>query len=1213
MNEIIRDKFIPQQLLYFVAGQRCCQEFPCTFRSTDHEIFLQYARSLGLRTQRMFSNGEMIKVFKRTCRHYLEEPKIMTFSPATAINILTMLGRTTNLGKDELRLSSDFIPQRACVAEIMVPHLPFPTIKPPTQRIKDDTQRNLQKQFPGYSFMDTVMQTLYKQRVVVFSADLSWDKSVYMPLLIFEDCEAKKTNAKIICIEKENVLALHNSKRLARYFAEDLGETVGIQLPHSSNISSETHIICSTAQYMLRSLTKQKCLNISHFIVNDVHLHDPYIDVLLSELRIALTQHQNLRVVLLCQMADAKKFTEFFEEGTELMPKEGVPKTAPRISYLGDIHSRISVAGIHKGQDIYKETPEVYRTKTPRNEQMDKCLEAYEEFGSDLSIRPFLYAVNYDLVPVNYRHSTTGKTAVIIAAQHNNPSHLRVLLYMGADPYVADEQLQNAITVAASMEKNECIDILNCFSLRGNAIKSAKPEFVDYDLIIDLFYLLRTNPEYPSGNILVILPTYYHIVKLNYMLLSHYMCGKLQEFSIFLLHENMGVEYIDELVNARKDTDKVVLATDIVESLPLQVSFKYVIDTACKQYSVYNCINYCAEHRYEWVAKDCLLRRESLLDGAASDTQCFRLLSKSTFNMLTESSPAQLQRIQLDKICLTVKALSPHKIISEYLGQTISPPPVINVHHAVQFLKKIEALNEVEELTWLGCRLLDIPVPCQLGRMLIYGILLQCIDPVLTIVTSLSTADPLSIPFTEDIDSLWDRFTIYIQNLIKNERGRLADNQFSDHFIFLRLFQDWQTSQKSKMPILYFTNEYDFILNGLMEQLSFIRSNIVSSLRAAHLIHFRGTMTMQNLNVLSGNWHVVKAALTGGMYPNICVLDVNKSCLKSAYSERVHLHPNTVLRDFLEPFSSSALNFRSPWVVCTKQRNYILYATMVLPLAVAMFAGPSRIRTSQISPSQNDNVNVYIDEWLWMVMPKTVAELVIKTRQCFYDGYHEFLKHCSDQDKWNADSLLMVNQGLINETLAKVFENEDLAVGFSKTPNIHYHPIVKLPTTYLLTVNRHFSWNQEIEDSQDVLVKRPLSSYFDIHSHFIERQFFVLHTKETCEDFYKSSSTPFIESVLGKFARPIESPNRHIFVILYKKNEDEMLSISRAKTINGVFTLKEYFRNVIPVYEIIEACRSISVSMPNFDGRLMSSLIDKRVGNLIMDLFAFRHHWIHKR
>jgi len=102
------------------------------------------------------------------------------------------------------------------------------------------------------------------------------------------------------------------------------------------------------------------------------------------------------------------------------------------------------------------------------------------------------------------------------------------------------------------------------------------------------------------------------------------------------------------------------------------------------------------------------------------------LINKEAYEELGEISQPRLQTMQLDKICLTVKLLAPNMIISEYMGFTISPPPLVNVHHAVQFLKKIDVLDEAEDVTWLGCRLADIPVPCQLGRMLIFGILLRC-------------------------------------------------------------------------------------------------------------------------------------------------------------------------------------------------------------------------------------------------------------------------------------------------------------------------------------------------------------------------------------------------------------------------------------------------------------------------------------------------------
>lgn len=98
------------------------------------------------------------------------------------------------------------------------------------------------------------------------------------------------------------------------------------------------------------------------------------------------------------------------------------------------------------------------------------------------------------------------------------------------------------------------------------------------------------------------------------MLLSHCLTGNLQELSIFLLHENMRKDYIDALVKARSNTVKVVLTTEIIESLPLKVPFKYQIDSACRLTPMYDSTNYSIEDRYEWVAKDCLARRELLVN-----------------------------------------------------------------------------------------------------------------------------------------------------------------------------------------------------------------------------------------------------------------------------------------------------------------------------------------------------------------------------------------------------------------------------------------------------------------------------------------------------------------------------------------------------------------------------------------------------------------------
>ncbi|XP_030381096.1 benign gonial cell neoplasm protein isoform X1 [Scaptodrosophila lebanonensis] len=1198
MNHIIQNQFIPQQLLYFIAGRRCCQQFAPIFRATEREIFMKSAQAVGLRALCVCSDGQCcIKVYKRVCKHYLEEPKILVLHKSTIADMFALLDKTlTYVEGDESFLFSAGI-------DMSVPslHMHLSPITPPPLRSQTKKQRDYLKSLAGFGSRDKILPSIYAFRVVVVNAELYWDNSVLLPILILEDCRKKKLNAKIFCIERDNILAIYNCERLASFYGEEVGETVGIQIPQYSNISTMSHIVYTTSKHYLRLLISQdaadKFQNVSHFVVNDVHLHDPHTDILANELRNALSTKSNMKVVLLSQNHDLQPYITFFGEGIQIK-MEVMEKGVTRILYLEDIHSCISLAGLHKAPEIvYKDQLQLFRNNSDRNAQLDNCLQAYEQLGTDAAFRLFLYAVNYELVPVNYRHSVHGKTAILIATQLNNTGHVRLLLFLGADPYIVDEWNQSAVSFAAK-SNSECNDVFNNYSLHGNAIRDAKPEFVDYDLIIDIIYLLLTRPEYLPGNILILLPTYYHMVKLNYMLLSHYLTGNLQTFAIFLLHSNMDKVHVDALVKSQADTIKIVLATDIIESMRLDILFTYSIDTACEVRTLYNSTTYSNENKYEWLAKDRLWRRKLMLNSDVTEKQCFRLISMQAYERLTETSEPPIKMAPLDKICLTVKLLSPNMMISEYLSYIIAPPQLLNVHHAVQFLKKIEVLDEAEDVTWLGCRLIDLPVPCQLGRTLIFGILLHCLDPILTIVSSLINTDPLGIPLNEDIDRLWDQFTIYIQNRIKGERIRLSDNQFSDHFVFVHLFHEWHCRLNNSLPPLYLTDEYEFIVNGLMEELNFTRSNIVTALRTAHLVHSHGQLSMQAANSNSASWPLVKAALTGGMYPNICVVDAQKNSLKSAYSMGLHLHPNSVLRDFLEPFSKCAQKFKTPWIVCTQQNNQIIYGSVVLPLTVAMFAGPTKLRRTQMSQDQthlnNYNIHLFIDEWIWMAMSKSAVELLLKTRQCFFKTYHYFLKHCSNSDKWQRNTEI-AHHPFIFQMLSKILETEEILAGLTKFSNIGYQPIVKMPSSYLLSINSHFNQSHEVENAIS-----------------IERQFFLLYT-ESPKQFYRINNKAIVENALGKFVRPIESPKRHIFIILYGKKPDNVYSISRAITIKGELVLKEYFRNSIPVLEIMEACASLNVSLPTFDERLTVSLIDKRVGKLIMDLFAFRNHWIHKR
>lgn len=463
------------------------------------------------------------------------------------------------------------------------------------------------------------------------------------------------------------------------------------------------------------------------------------------------------------------------------------------------------------------------------------------------------------------------------------------------------------------------------------------------------------------------MPSYFHVVKLNYILLTHFLTDNLGDLALFLLYEDMDLEYLNSLLSSCPSKVKVVLTTDIIESLPLAISFKYLIDTGRKRKLLYDAFSCSSEHKLEWLSKDCLFRRQLLLNSVGGSqlhkitqclfnsiifidvtTECFRLMSKETFHNLNNTSSPELQTIHLDKICLYAKLLSPDMPISEYLMNTIFPPLSVNVHQTVQFLKKIDVLDDLENITWLGCRLIDIPLACQLGRTLIFGIFLQCLDPILTIVCALSTTDPLHCIINEDID-LWSEYVVELQNSYKREHVRLAEGQFSDHLIFLRVFQEWHERFKKNVSTLFLIDEYDFVLNGLMEQLTNTRSKIISSLRAANLINRQEPFNIKNANIMADSWPIVKAALASGMYPNICFVGKNRNSFQSAYSGNIYMHANTVIQDFWEPINSSAQKICSQWIVCNIERNNIKYATVVAPLAVALFCGKFGLWMFQIT------------------------------------------------------------------------------------------------------------------------------------------------------------------------------------------------------------------------------------------------------------------------
>lgn len=335
------------------------------------------------------------------------------------------------------------------------------------------------------------------------------------------------------------------------------------------------------------------------------------------------------------------------------------------------------------------------------------------------------------------------------------------------------------------------------------------------------------------------------------------------------------------------------------------------------------------------------------------DCYCFRLMPSYIYKSLMEVRIPELLNMPLEKICLTVKLISPQSMVTEYLQDTITKPQFVRLCQSIELLKKINVFTDLEDITWLGCRLIDLPVDCQLGKMLIFGVLFQCLDPVLTIASFMQAFDPFDISFY--MDAVLAEHRDIIRCRFKEERIRLSNNIHSDHLVYLRLYQEWQNETSAngiisggplnEISTCYLYNEQHFVFNGILEQVANLRTQLVGSLRSSQLIHNNGNLSMLYINQKANCWPLVKAAIVGGLYPNICVLDHNCNRIKSPRQRELFIHPDSLLRDLeLRSMENIKNRFNTPWIVYGFETNSwncnsINCCSLISPTSIALFSG----------------------------------------------------------------------------------------------------------------------------------------------------------------------------------------------------------------------------------------------------------------------------------
>ncbi|NXW67285.1 DHX36 helicase, partial [Hirundo rustica] len=504
-----------------------------------------------------------------------------------------------------------------------------------------------------------------------------------------------------------------------------------------------------------------------------------------------------------------------------------------------------------------------------------------------------------------------------------------------------------------------------------DALEMMDDDKVDLDLVAALIRHIVLEEE--DGAILVFLPGWDNISTLHEILTSQVMF-KSDRFLIIPLHSLMPtVNQTQVFKKTPPGVRKIVIATNIAETSITIDDVVFVIDGGKIKETHFDTQNNISTMAAEWVSKANAKQRKGRA-GRVQPGHCYHLYNGLRASLLDDYQLPEILRTPLEELCLQIKILKLGGI-AYFLSKLMDPPSRDAVMLAINHLMELNALDRQEELTPLGVHLARLPVEPHIGKMILFGALFCCLDPVLTIAASLSFKDPFVIPLGKE-------------KIADARRKELSKNSKSDHLTVVNAFTGWEEARSCG-----FRNEKDycweyFLSSNTMQMLHNMKGQFAEHLLAAGFVNSRNPKDPKS-NTNSGNEKLLKAVICAGLYPKVAKIRPSfskkrkmvKVCTKTDGS--VNIHPKSVNVEETE--------FHYNWLVYhLKMRTSSIYlydCTEVSPYCLLFFGGDISIQKDK------DQDTIAVDEWIVFQSPEKIANLVKKLRQELDDLLQEKIEN----------------------------------------------------------------------------------------------------------------------------------------------------------------------------------------------------------------------------
>ncbi|XP_053787403.1 3'-5' RNA helicase YTHDC2-like isoform X6 [Vidua chalybeata] len=1015
-------------------------EFPSSFTSTERAFVHRLCQSLGLVSK---SKGKGANRYLTVRKKDVSEAHAgMTCGLAlrTKHAVRSLIQRFPVTNKERTELLPRTERGNACAVESENKEVNKITFRlndgipqVPVKRGESEFD-SFRQSLPVLEKQEEIVQIIKDNQIVLILGETGSGKTTQIPQFILDDCYKNGTPCRVFCTQARRLAAVAVAERVAAERREKIGQTIGYQIRLESRVSPKTLVTFCTNDMLLGTLMAgdSTLSTVTHVIVDEVHERDRFSDFLLIKLRDVLQNQHHLKLILSGAAVDTNLFIRYFGscpvihiqgrpfEVKELFLEDILRSTgytnkemvkykeekqqeekqkytlAEWCSAQGNSNKRTSrrQKSVPRANEEYKWLDDggdtVFNQLTEKDvnclepwivKEMDSCLSDIWLHKDTDSFAQVLNLILTENVSVDYRHSETGATALMISSGRGFLSQVEELISMGASIHCKSSNGWMAVDWARHFGQTEVVDLLESYSASfafGNLDESSlvqnsgsdlsaedrellaayhhsfDDEKVDLDLIMHLLHSICHSCD--AGAVLIFLPGYDEIVSLRDRILldDKRFAANAHRYQVFMLHSS--VQTLDQkkvLETPPFGIRKIILSTNIAETSITVNDVVFVIDSGKVKEKSFDVLSRVTVLKMGWISKASAVQRKVSRAGRCQPGVCFRLFSRLRFQNMLEFQSPELLRMPLQEICLYTKLLTPINCpVVDFLMKAPDPPPAVTVRNAVHMLKTIDAMDPWEDLTELGYHLTELPVEPHLGKMVLYAVVLKCLDPVLTIACALACQDPFVLPTLAS----QKRAAVLC-------RKRFAAGTFSDHMALLRAFQAWQKARSDGWERAFC--EKNFVSQATMEIIAGMRTQLLGQLRASGFVRARGGADIRDVNANSENWAVIKAALVAGMYPNLVHVDRESLLLTEPKEKKVRFHPTSVLGQSqykkIAPANGQAAAIQAlptDWLIydemtAAHRTANIRCCSVVTPVTVSLFCGPARLPSNALQASSS--------------------------------------------------------------------------------------------------------------------------------------------------------------------------------------------------------------------------------------------------------------------